>query len=208
MPAPEPAVYLVDDDPDVLEALALLLSASGYATVACASGAELLERLEPDAPGCVLLDLRMPGMSGLDVQRELARRRLDQPGGLSLRHGDIPVAVQAVLAGALDFLEKPIRDRQLLERVERALAVDRERREEARVRRSTRELLESLSPREAEVADLVLAGLRTREIAARLGLSARTVEMHRARLLKRLGARNSAEAAQIVQRARDRSAGG
>ena len=203
MPKRRGTVFVVDDDVDVVDALAMLLRSSGHSVVTCLSGSELLERIVPEAPGCVLLDLRMPDMGGLEVQRRLSARELRQPVVFLSGHGDIPVALRAVRAGALDFLEKPVRDRQLLAAVEGALAVDRERRAERAEIAATRALLESLSPREAEVADRVLAGLRTQEIAADLKLSRRTVEMHRARLLKRIGAKTSAEAARIVQRARD-----
>ncbi len=206
MPAASDAVvFVVDDDADVRDGLSMLLRSSGYAVVPCASGGELLERLGPASAACILLDLRMPGMSGLEVQRELCQRGLPQPVVFLSGHGDIPVAVQTVLAGALDFLEKPVRERQLLAAVAQALAVGEERRERERARQATRALLAALSPREAEVADLLLAGLRTPAIATRLGLSRHTVEMHRARLLKRLGAKTSAEAARILQGARDGS---
>lgn len=199
-------VFVVDDDPDVLDGLSLLLRSAGFSALPFAGGAKLLSELSPEAAGCILLDLRMPGMSGLEVQRELTRRGMNQPVIFLSGHGDIPVAVQAVLAGARTFLEKPVRDQQLLAAVAEAISADRDRRERERGQRATRELLESLSPREAQVADLLLAGLRTPAIALRLGLSRRTVEMHRARLLKRLGAKTSAEAARIVQGARDEGA--
>ena len=202
MSAPEIAVFVVDDDADVLEGLAVLLATAGHHVVSCGSGAELLQRLSPESAGCILLDLRMPGMNGLEVQRELARRGLGLPVVFLSGHGDIPIAVQAVRAGAIDFLEKPVRERPLLAAVEAALQTDRERRALEAERREMRNLLASLSPRESQVADLLLAGRRTSEIAANLGLSSRTVEMHRARLLRRLGARTSAEAVRIVQRAR------
>ncbi|HSM50961.1 MAG TPA: response regulator [Thermoanaerobaculia bacterium] len=202
MSAPENTVFVVDDDADVLEGLAVLLATAGHHVVTCGSGAQLLARLAGETAGCILLDLRMPGMNGLEVQRELARRGLGQPVVFLSGHGDIPVAVQAVRAGAIDFLEKPVRERPLLAAVEKALDADRERRARERDRREMRDLLASLSPRETQVADLLQAGRRTPEIAATLGLSRRTVEMHRARLLRRLGARTSAEAVRIVQRAR------
>jgi two-component system response regulator FixJ len=200
-------VWVVDDESDVLDSVALLLRSAGLAAVPCQSGAELLRRIEPESPGCVLLDLRMPGMNGLDVQKELVRRGCEQPVVFFSGHGDIPLAVRAMQDGALDFLEKPARDHRLLAAVQNALAVDRERRDHATARTELRALLASLTPRESEVAGLILDGLSSAEIAQRLGLSRRTVEMHRGRLLRRLGARNSAEAVAIVQRARAELAG-
>lgn len=198
-----PRIWVVDDEPDVLDALTMLLRSADYTVVPCRGGGELLDSLDEGATGCIVLDLRMPGMGGFEVQRELARRGCRHPVVFLSGHGDIPIAVHAIRAGALDFLEKPVRDAKLFEVVERALAEDRRRQTAETARREARALLDSLSPREAEVADLMLAGLRTREIAERLELSPRTVEMHRARLLRRLGARTSAEAVRIIGRARD-----
>jgi RNA polymerase sigma factor (sigma-70 family) len=195
-------IWVVDDEPDVLDALTLLIRSAEYTVIPCRSGSELLNRLEERGTGCILLDLRMPGMGGFEVQRELARRGCRFPVVFLSGHGDIPIAVEAMRAGALDFLEKPVRDQKLFEVLERALAEDRRRQAAASARREARELLDSLSPREAEVADLMLAGLRTQEIAERLGLSPRTVEMHRARLLRRLDARTSVEAVRILKEAR------
>jgi FixJ family two-component response regulator len=200
-----PAVWVVDDDADVRDALTLLLGSLRFPVESCASGEELLLRLKPDTRGCVLLDVRMPGLSGLEVQQEMVRRGLGQPVVFLSGHGDIPMVVRVVRAGALDFLEKPVGERALVAAVERALAADRERRRAADKAAKQRALVESLSPREAEVADLLNQGLRNPEIAERLGLSQRTVEMHRARLLRRLGARTTAEAVRILQHARQAS---
>jgi FixJ family two-component response regulator len=197
-----PRIWVVDDEPDVLDALTLLLRSADYAVVPCRGGRELLDRLDEEATGCILLDLRMPGMGGFEVQRELARRGSRLPVVFLSGHGDIPIAVRAIQAGALDFLEKPVRDIQLFAVVERALEEDRRRQAAAASQREALELLDSLSPREAQVADLILEGLRTAAMAERLGLSPRTVEMHRARLLRRLGARTSAEAVTIIEAAR------
>jgi FixJ family two-component response regulator len=203
MTADSPRIWLVDDEPDVLDALSLLIRSAEYTVVPCRSGGELLERLDDEGTGCILLDLRMPGMGGFEVQRELARRCCRLPVVFLSGHGDIPIAVQAIQAGALDFLEKPVRDLKLFEVLERALEEDRRRQAAERARQEARRLLDSLSPREAEVADLMLEGLRTADMAARLGLSPRTVEMHRARLLRRLGARTSVEAVRIIGAARE-----
>jgi FixJ family two-component response regulator len=199
------AVWVVDDDADVRDALTLLLGSHRFPVEPCASGEELLSRLKSDTRGCVLLDVRMPGLSGLEVQQEMVRRGLAQPVVFLSGHGDIPMVVRVVRAGALDFLEKPVGERALVAAVERALAADRERRRAADKAARLRALVESLSPREAEVADLLNQGFRNPEIAERLGLSQRTVEMHRARLLRRLGARTTAEAVRILQYARDGS---
>jgi two-component system response regulator FixJ len=199
-------VWVVDDEPDVLEALTFLLRSAHYTVEPCHSGAELLERLDDGPDACIILDLRMPDMDGFEVQRELNRRGCHQPVVFLSAHGDIPIAMQAVRAGALDFLEKPIHDANLFAAVERALDEDRRRCSERDARAEAEGLLESLSPREAEVADLILEGLKTAEIAERLGLSPRTVEMHRARVLRRLGARTTAEAVRIIEEARNLAA--
>lgn len=198
-----PRIWVVDDEPDVLDALTMLLRSADHTVVPCRSGEELLEQIDEDGTGCILLDLRMPGMGGFEVQRELARRGIRLPVVFLSGHGDIPIAVQAIRAGALDFLEKPVRDTHLFAAIKQAQDEDRRRQAAEAAQRNARDLLDSLSQRESEVADLIQAGLRTAAIAERLGLSSRTVEMHRARLLKRLGARTSAEAAKIIGEARN-----
>jgi len=192
-------VWIVDDDADVLQALDLQLSTAGFTTIPCRSGTELLAGLDAERPGCILLDLRMPGMNGIDVQRELGRRGDPHPIVFLTGHGDVPMAVMALKAGALDFLEKPVHRERLLAALEGALARDRELREERARTGHLRELARSLTPRESEVGALLLEGLRTAEIAERLQLSRRTAEMHRARLFKRIGARTTGDAAGILQ---------
>lgn len=195
-------VWVVDDEPEVVAALAFLLRSARYTVVQCQSGADLLERLDDERVGCILLDLRMPEMDGFAVQRELARRGSRQPVVFLSGHGDIQIAMQAVQGGAIDFLEKPVHDAQLFAAVDRALEEDRLRCADQNAQREAKGLLESLSAREAQVANLMVAGLTTREIAERFDLSPRTVEMHRARLLRRLGARNAVDAVRILKEAR------
>lgn len=191
-------VWIVEDDADVLQALDLQLQTAGFSTTPCRSGPELLDRIEDTRAGCILLDLRMPGMSGIDVQRELNRRGVPQPVVFLTGHGDVPMAVMALKAGAVDFLEKPARLERLLEALEHALSLDHELRKTRSQTEHLRVLRQSLTRRESEVATLLLDGLRTAEIAERLELSRRTAEMHRARLFKRIGARTTADAARIL----------
>ncbi len=208
MASAEPTVWVVDDDGDVRGAVGMLLSSAGLSFETCSDGAELLARLSPDTPGCVLLDLRMPRMSGLEVQHELLERGLLQPVVFLSGHGDIPIAMRAVRAGALDFLEKPFRDKQLLEAIERALAVDRQRRAEREALAQARARVASLTPREADVANLLVEGLTSTEIAERLNLSRHTVDMHRLRLRRRLGATTSGDVVRIVLVGRTASGSG
>ncbi len=208
MTTAEPTVWVVDDDGDVRGAVGMLLSSAGLSFETCSDGAELLARLSPDTPGCVLLDLRMPRMSGLEVQHELLERGLLQPVVFLSGHGDIPIAMRAVRAGALDFLEKPFRDKQLLEAIERALAEDRQRRAEREALAQARARVASLTPREADVANLLVEGLTSTEIAERLNLSRHTVDMHRLRLRRRLGATTSGDVVRIVLVGRTASGSG
>ena len=191
-------VILVDDEPDVRDAAALLLSTAGYTVETLATAEELLERVTPEDRGCLVLDVRLPGINGLALQRALHERGIRLPIIFISGHGDIPMAVEAVNAGALDFLEKPFDEDALLERIERALAQDREQADHARAVASLQERLNSLTPREREVMEEILRGKLNKVIAADLDLSIRTVEVHRARVLEKLHARNGPELVRLV----------
>lgn len=191
-------VFIVDDDPDVLDATALLVATSGYAAVPLASPEALLERVTPEDAGCLILDVRLPGMNGLELQRELGARDIRMPIIFITGHGDIPMAVQAVNAGALDFLEKPFDNEALLERVATAVERDRERRAHEAAHAEIEQRLGRLTPRERQVMEGILAGKLNKVIGHELEMSTRTVEVHRARVLDKLGARNASEMARLV----------
>ena len=178
-------VFVVDDDEAFRDSVRVLLASAGIASTAFASAQEFLEQYRNE-PGCLLLDVRMPGMSGLSLQDELARRRIAAPIVFVTGHGDVPMAVQAIKKGALDFIEKPYRDEDLLGLVRRALEVDAEqRRAEA--------ALGALTQREREVLDHLLAGRTGRATAEALGVSAKTIEFHRARIMQKLNVRTREE---------------
>jgi two-component system, LuxR family, response regulator FixJ len=183
-----PAVLLVDDDPALRESLTLALHLAGYAVKAFASAEELLSSVPDGQAGCLLLDLRMPGMSGLDLQRELGGRGCVLPIIFMSAFGDIPTTVHALKAGALDFLEKPFSARRLVERVEEAMAIDRSRREQMASRQAILERARQLTRRETEVMAMVTAGLSNKDAARRLEISPRTVEKYRARVMEKMGA--------------------
>ena len=197
-----PTVFVVDDDPDIRSSIALLMKSVRLRTQTFAAADEFLEAYLPDQPGCLLLDVRMPGMSGLGLQTLLAERGAEVPIVFLSGHGDIPMALRAVRAGALDFLEKPFRDQTLIDAVRVALAEDEARRRTRRERDAVTALVASMSPREAEIAGFVADGLSSPEIARKLRLSPRTVEMHRARAMRRLGVESVAELTRLILAAR------
>jgi len=189
----EPTVFVVDDDEAILDALSQLLEATGLSVKSYNDGASFLAAYRKDYPGCVLLDVSMPGMDGKEVQRMLKNRGFNIPILFLTGHGDIPMAVEAVHAGALDFLEKPIPGPALLERVHRALEHDKQHREARNTEECARKAYTSLSPREREVLEQVVIGLPNKKIALNLGISHRTVEVHREHVMRKMGARNIAE---------------
>jgi FixJ family two-component response regulator len=191
-------VILVDDDADVRDALSLLLSAAAYPVEALASAEALLEAVTPSDRGCLILDVRLPGMNGLALQQALRGRGIQLPIVFISGHGDIPMAVEAVHAGAMDFLEKPFDDGALIERVDRALALDREQADHDRAVQAIAERVDSLTPREREVMEQILRGKLNKVIASDLDLSTRTVEIHRARVFDKLSARNGPELVRLV----------
>lgn len=186
------SVTVVDDDDAVRDSLRLLLKSVGLPAVACSSAREYLDAWRPDQPGCLVLDVRMPGMSGLELQQELNRRGAITPVIFISGHGDIPMAVEAIQHGAFDFLQKPFRDQDLIDRVQRALQIDRANREALSQRELLRERHASLTPREKEVLLLVTQGKANKVMAGDLGVSQRTVEIHRARVMDKMGAQSLA----------------
>jgi two-component system, LuxR family, response regulator FixJ len=191
-------VFVVDDDDAVRNSLRLLLKSAGLAAEISASAAEFLAAYDPVQPGCVILDVRMPGMSGLEMQHELTMRGATIPVIFITGHGDIPMAVEAMQHGAFDFLQKPFRDSDLLERVQRALARDAQNRTRLRHTDHIRERLASLSPREREVLELVTQGKANKMVAGDLGVSQRTVEIHRAHVMQKMEAGSLAELVRMM----------
>jgi RNA polymerase sigma factor (sigma-70 family) len=195
MPLSEPAltVHIVDDDPAVRDSLSLLLSLRGYRTATFASAEDFLSAASDAWCGCVLADVRMPGLSGLEMQREMIARGLRLPVIIVTAHGDVESAREAFKSDAVDFLEKPFDDSGPIAAVEEAFARERERLS-ARERTSRAETsVASLTVREREVLELLVLGLHNKEVARKLGISPRTVEIHKARVLEKTGARNVAE---------------
>jgi RNA polymerase sigma factor (sigma-70 family) len=188
-----PTVFVVDDDDAVRSSLRLLLKSVGIAAVAYGSAQEFLAAYEAEQPGCIVLDVRMPGMSGLEMQEQLNLRGAMIPVIFITGHGDIPMAVEAMQQGAFDFLQKPFRDQELLDRIQRALARDRDNRTHLHQKDRIRERFETLTPREREVLDLVTRGMPNKVMAAELGVSQRTVEIHRARVMEKMEASSLAQ---------------
>jgi FixJ family two-component response regulator len=186
-------VFIVDDDASVRDSIALLLSLRGYRTAVFARAEDFLHALQPDWAGCLLTDIRMPGLSGLELQAELVRRGVALPVVVVTAHGDVASARVAFRSNAVDFLQKPYDDEQLCAAIETAFARERQR-IEADAHRSLRATrLADLSAREREVTALLARGLNNREVGAQLGISPRTVEAHKARLMRKLGTSNLAE---------------
>jgi len=194
----EPVVLVVDDDLSIRESLASLLQSVGLRVKVFASAPELLQSSLPDAPSCLVLDIRLPGISGLDFQVDLREAGIHIPIIFMTGHGDIPMTVQAMKAGAVDFLTKPLRQKEMIDAVTRALAVDEKRRADAKTVADLRSLYESLTPREREVLALATAGMMNKLIAAELGVSEVTVKVHRSNVMRKLRTRSLADLARIA----------
>ena len=198
MPPPEPTVFVVDDDRAMRESLSWLLDSVGLRVRSYATAADFLAEHDPAQPGCLVLDVRMPGMSGLDLQAELARRGVELPTIVITGHAEVSMAVRAVKAGAIDFIEKPFSDQLLLDRVRQALEIDLEVREVRRRREDALRRLATLTAREREVLNLVVAGKQNKEIASELGVSPKTVEVHRAHVMSKMCVDSLAELIRIT----------
>jgi len=198
-PDDQALVYVVDDDRGVRESLGLLLDSVGIANRTFESAADFLAGFDAHRVSCLIADIRMPGMSGLELQEELNSRHVSIPIIFITGHGDVPMAVSAMKAGAMDFLPKPYRDQELLDRVNSALALAREGFQEHQHEIEVRARLETLTPREAEVMAMVVQGCANKVIAMDLGVSQRTVELHRARVMQKMAARSLAELVRLAE---------
>jgi two-component system response regulator FixJ len=196
------AIYIVDDDPAVRDAIRCLVESVGFKAETFSSAAEFLNAYRPDMVGCVILDVRMAGMSGLALQEELVRRGSQLPIIIITGHGDIPMAVQAVKRGALDFLEKPFRNQTLLDRINEALKLDAARKEQEAQRVLIESRLAMLTASEREVLEFLIEGKTSKEIARKLDLSPRTVETHRAHIMEKIGANSVPELVRLILTAR------
>jgi FixJ family two-component response regulator len=195
----EPIVFVIDDDASVRNALSNLFRSVGLRAEVFGSAPEFLRSKLADAPSCLVLDIRLPGTSGLDFQTELAKANIHIPIIFMTGHGDIPMTVRAMKAGAVDFLSKPFRDQDMLDAVSTAIERDRKRRTGEQVTHGLRARFDSLTPREQEILALVAAGLMNKQIAAEVDLAEITVKIHRGRVMKKMGARSLADLVRMAE---------
>lgn len=196
--APDQFIYVVDDDEALRDSLVWMLESNAYVVRAFDCAETFLEAYAPDMTGCIVLDVRMPGMSGLELFDELGRRHCTLPVIFITGHGDVPMAVAALKKGAADFIEKPFGERDMLRLIEQCLDQERASRGKRRLEADTARRLEHLTQREREVLDLIIAGKLNKQIADVLGISIKTVEVHRARVMEKMGANSLAELVQHV----------
>ena len=187
MIAPNSFVFVIDDDASVRKGVSRLLRSAGYANVVCTSASEFLEREPCPEPCCAIVDVRMPGLSGIDLQAALTERRREEQLIFVTGYGDVPMCAQAMKSGAVDFLTKPFKGDRLLGCVERALHRASEQRQQRLERDAARRLLDLLTPREFEVMQLVITGMLNKQIAAALNTAEKTVKVHRGRVMQKLG---------------------
>ena len=195
-----PTVHVIDDDDGMRRALSLLLDTAGYRTAVFSDPGKFLSQFEPEASGCLVLDIRMPGMSGLEVQQKLNGMGSTLPLIFITGHGDVPMAVQAMKEGAFEFLEKPFREQDLLDRVDQAIQLDREIRGALAQRAKIESRKASLTPRELQVMSMVVNGAANKVIAIDLGLSERTVEIHRSKVMEKMAVHSVAHLVKLTSR--------
>ena len=195
----DPIVFVVDDDSSMREALTDLITSVGLLVEAFKSAREFLAHRRRDAPACLVLDVRLPGLSGLDLQRELAHTEAPIPIIFITGHGDIPMSVKAMKAGAVDFLTKPFRDQEMLDAVTGAIERDLMRRREEQSNLDIRARFESLTPRERQIMALVTAGHMNKVVAARIGISEMTVKIHRGHVMRKMAAKSLADLVLIAE---------
>ena len=195
-----PIVFVVDDDPSVRRALKRLVGSMGLQVEVFGSAQEFLQGKRPDVPSCLVLDIRLPGIGGLDFQRQLADAKIHIPIIFITAHGDIPMTVRAMKSGAVEFLTKPFRDQDLLDAIHVALERDRTKRQQEAEIAILRKRLESLTPREREVLPLVVSGFLNKQIAGEIGTSETTVKVHRSQLMRKMGADSLADLVRLAEK--------
>jgi FixJ family two-component response regulator len=193
-------VFVIDDDDSVRRALRRLIGSVGLQVELFGSVHEFLERERPDIPSCMILDIRLPGMSGLDFQRRLAETKVHIPIIFITGHGDIPMTVRAMKAGAVEFLTKPFNDQDLLDAIHHALERDRVRRQREAEVATLRERLETLTPREREILPRVISGMLNKQIAGEIGTTEATVKVHRSQLMRKMGAESVADLVRMAEK--------
>ncbi len=196
-------MYVVDDDEAIRDSIGMMLDSVGLDWASYDSAISFLDALDDTFQGCLVLDIRMPGMSGLDLQDELASRKVSIPIIFITGHGDIPMAVEAMRKGAVDFIRKPFRDQELLDRVNEALAIEEETRDQQQELQEMQAAVEKLTPREKEVFGRVAEGQANKVIAIELGISERTVEIHRSQVMHKTGSRSLADLVKLRLRLED-----
>ncbi len=195
----EPTVFIVDDDPDMRGALRYLIEGVGLDVVEFENGRAFLDGYDGRRPACLVLDMRMPGMGGLDLQDELHELNIDMPVIMLTGYGDVPSAVRALKSGVVDFVEKPFNNQEVLDKIQRSLETDTERQQERERHAEIRSRLERLTPREREVMKMVISGKSSKEIAHGLDISIKTVEVHRSHVMEKTQTANVAELLNLVQ---------
>jgi len=198
---PNSLVFAIDDDVSVRKGLARLLRSARYKSEIFESASDFLMRPPHSGPSCVIVDVQMPGLNGIDLQKDLIQRRREEQLVFITGHGDIPMCAQAMKAGAVDFLRKPFRGDELLECIQNALVRSAEQRRRSAERNEARRLLDLLTPREFEVMQLVITGMLNKQIAGELGTAEKTVKVHRGRVMEKLGVTSVADLVWLVQRA-------
>jgi FixJ family two-component response regulator len=197
--AEQPIVFVIDDDESMRRALTNLFQSVSLRVEVFGSAPELLRSKLPDVASCLVLDIRLPGLSGLDFQLELAKANIHIPIVFMTGHGDIPMSVMAMKAGAVDFLSKPFRQQEMLDAVAMAIERDRRRRKDAKIVSNAQALFETLTPRERDVLSLVAAGLMNKQIAAEIGIAEITVKIHRGHIMKKMGTKSLADLVRITE---------
>ena len=195
-----PTVFIVDDDPSLRDSLQFLLESVGLGVRIFSSAQDFLDGAAPEAPGCLLLDVRMPGMSGLDLQHELAEAEISLPIIFITGHGTVPMSVRAMKAGAVDFLEKPFDEQDLLNAVSQAIEQDRKDRLEREELKKIQKRVDALTPREYEVFTLLISGMLNKQVAYRIGTTERTIKAHRSRIMEKMKADSLADLVRHAER--------